>query len=114
MLAFHVLGRGYRSCIAYMMQLYGVSFSMQVLDILQVIEFHQKSIGAIRCSVATSYDNVRHHAMSVPLSTNQKFVVGRKNMWFPNWPIKNLLFSNWLIKNLLFFYWSNKTCGAGS
>ena len=31
----------------------------------------------------------------IPPSTNQKFVVGRKNMWFPNWPIKNLLYFYW-------------------
>ena len=52
------------------------------------VKFRQKSIGAIRCGVATSYDDVRHRATSVPHLTNQKYVVGRKNMWFPNWPKK--------------------------
>ena len=39
------------------------------------IEFCQKSIGAIRISVAKSYDNVQRCATSVPLLTNQKCVV---------------------------------------
>ena len=33
-------------------------------------------IGTIRCSVATFYYNKRCHATSIPLSTNQKVVVG--------------------------------------
>ena len=40
------------------------------------VEFRQKSNGAIRCSVAIPYEDVRHRTTSVPLLTNQKFVVG--------------------------------------
>ena len=39
-------------------------------------EFCQKLTGAIRCSVVTSYDDVRRRAVSVPVLANQKFVVG--------------------------------------
>ena len=35
------------------------------------VEFRQKSIGAIRCSVATSYDDVRRCAMSVPFDQSE-------------------------------------------
>ena len=35
------------------------------------VEFRQKSIGAIRCSVATSYDDVRCCAMSVPFHQSE-------------------------------------------
>ena len=35
------------------------------------VEFRQKSIGAIRCSVATSYDDVRRCAMSVPFHQSE-------------------------------------------
>ena len=40
------------------------------------VEFHQKSIGAIRCSGATLYVDVWCCATSVHLLTNQKFVLG--------------------------------------
>ena len=39
------------------------------------LEFPQRFIGAIRCCVATSYDDVRSRATLVPLLTNQKFVM---------------------------------------
>ena len=35
------------------------------------VEFRQKSIGAIRCGVATSYDDVRRCAMSVPFDQSE-------------------------------------------
>ena len=37
------------------------------------VEFCQKSIGAIRCSAATSCRDVSHHATFVSLLTNEKF-----------------------------------------
>ena len=57
------------------------------------VEFRQKFIWAISCSVATSYDKIRHRATQVPLSTNQKFVVVGGWWWWEYKPILVIGFS---------------------